>query len=791
MEKEKADQKKYLDSTLPISKRVEDLLSRMTLEEKIAQLGSLGPERILREGNLSEKKADQHLKNGIGQISRIAGASALPPEKAAEASNEVQRYLLENTRLGIPAIIHEECLSGYMGKGGTTYPQSIGMASSWSPELMEQITDEIRKQMRSMGASLALSPLADVARDPRWGRIEETFGEDQYLVAEMANAYVKGLQGEKLSEGICATLKHFAGHGFCEGGRNHAPVNFSEREFREHFLFPYEAVIRKTHAGSIMNAYHDVDGTPCASSRKLLTDILRGEWEFKGIVVSDYFSIDMLYTEHKVAENLQEAGVKALEAGLDVELPEISCYGELLHQAVEGGELSLAVIDEAVSRHLEMKFRLGLFEDPFVDKNSVNEVFETADQRELSREAARKSMVLLKNEEDILPLDKDIESLALIGPSADSTRNLLGDYAYSAHVDSEEETIKIVSIKEGIENKLNDQCDIKYVQGCSIMGENDKNFEAAITAAEKSELAVVVLGGKSGLSGMGGEEEEHENDSVDFTEVSFTSEMTETSDTTGEHHDRTDLELPGLQQELLEAIYQTGTPVVLILVNGRPLSVEWADKNIPAIIEAWLPGEEGGNAAADVLFGDYNPGGKLPVSIPKNTGQLPINYNRKPVSHFRDYVFGDNRPLYPFGYGLSYTSFSYENLVISPQKITGSSEFEVEVEVKNTGDTAGEEIVQLYVNDPYAQRTRPLKELCGFKRVHLNPEESRKVKFNLSSEQLAFYDENMDLIIESGDINILVGSSSADIKLQGKLEILEGKVLNKNYRRYFTRTEVY
>lgn len=782
------DYQDYLDSNLPIDVRVEILLSKMSLKEKVAQLGAVGPVKIMEDGEISEEKMEQLIKDGIGQITRIAGASALSPQKAAEASNKVQEYLENNTRLQIPALIHEECLSGYMGKGGTTFPQSIGMASSWEPELMEEVTTVIRKQMRAMGSHLGLSPLADVARDIRWGRVEETFGEDQYLVAAMVSAYTRGLQGDDPAQGIYATLKHFAGHGDLEGGRNHAPVNISERELRENHLFPYEAAIRTSGAMSVMNAYHDIDGVPCASSRKLLTDILRGEWEFDGIVVSDYMSIEMLSSAHKVARDKKEAGVLALKAGLDIELPESDCYGDNLIEAVEEGLISESVIDESVRRHLRAKFRLGIFDNRYVDTDDVNAVFETPSQRELARKTARKSMVLLKNEDNLLPLSKDLESIAVIGPSADSTRNLLGDYAYSAHVDSKEDAVDIVSILDGIKNKLSEKTEIKFAKGCSIMGDDRSDFAEAVKAAEEAEVAVVVVGGKSGLSGMGENENSGEDDVVDFDNVAFSSELQHTTDTAGEHHDRTDLQLPGIQRELLQAIYETGTPVVAVLVNGRPLSIKWTAENIPAILETWLPGEEGGNAAADILFGDYNPGGKLPISIPKNVGQIPINYNRKFMSHNRDYVFEDNRPLYPFGYGLSYTKFEYSDFKISESELEGASDLTIEVTVENIGDTAGDEVVQLYINDKYASRTRPIKELKGFKRISLNPGQKKVVKFVLSTEQLAFYDKDMNLVVEKGDFKIMVGSSSAEIYLTETFTITDTFELT-GYRKYFTSVE--
>jgi beta-glucosidase len=771
------------------AEKVEILISEMTLEEKVAQLGSVGPDKIMEAGKFSQQKAEKYLKNGIGQITRIAGASALEPEKAAELANQVQKYLAEETRLGIPALIHEECLSGYMGKGGTTFPQSIGIASSWEPELLKRQTDVIRKQLRSIGAHLALSPVADVARDLRWGRVEETFGEDPYLVAEMVNAYVAGLQGEKLSEGIIATLKHFAGHSYSEGGRNHAPVNLSERELRETFLFPFEAAIKTAKAGSVMNAYHDIDGIPCAASRQLLTDILRGEWGFDGIVVSDYWSIKMLYNEHKIAVDLQEAGIKALSAGLDIELPETECYGHNLVKAVKEGLISEKIIDQAVSRHLLTKFKTNIFEKRYVNTDQINSLFETPAQRELARESSRKTMVLLKNESAILPLSKQIESIALIGPSAASTRNLLGDYAYSAHVDSKEDAVDIVSLMAGIKAKISSETKLNYAAGCNIMDQNKDGFSQAVKAAQASQVAVVVVGGKSGLSGMG-ENENSEDEVVDFEGGAFLSELQNTTDTTGEHHDRTSLNLPGVQEELVKEIVKTGTPVIVVFVNGRPLSSQWIAENAAAILEAWLPGEEGGNGVADILFGDYNPGGKLPVSIPKNVGQLPIHYNRRHMSHYRDYVFTGNRPLYPFGFGLSYTEFAYANLQISPQKFSGNSEITIQAEIENIGQCSGTEVVQLYVQDKIASLTRPLKSLKGFKRVELAAGEKKRISFILKAEQLAFYDKDMNLVVEPGEFEFMLGSSSTDIRLTNLVELIGDKIELTAERNFFSKVKL-
>lgn len=755
----------YKRKDAPVEARVEDLLSRMTLEEKIAQLGSIGPKEILdADGNLDLERARKAIPHGIGQIARIAGASGLFPRKAAEAANQVQKFLLTETRLGIPALIHEECLSGLMVAGGTTYPQSIGMASTFEPELMQRVTTEIRKQMRAIGTHLGLSPVLDVARDFRWGRVEETFGEDPYLIARMAVAYVKGLQGDDLRDGVAATLKHFAGHGASEGGRNHAPVNVSARELRETHLFPYEAAIREARARSVMNAYHAIDGIPCAASRELLTDILRGEFGFEGVVVSDYGSVRLLHDDQLVARDLREAAILALSAGIDVECPKIECYGEELLSAVREGLISEAVVDQAVRRHLKLKFELGLFDEVYVEPERVELVFETPEQRELAREAARKSIVLLKNDNNLLPLAKDIKRIAVIGPNAHNTRSVQGDYAYDAHVNPPEDTIRVVTVLEGIKAKVDPGVEVRYAQGCTVMGQSRDGIPEAVKAAQESDLAIVVVGGQSGLSGLIIREE-------DISRVDFSGQRAKVYEPDGEGHDRAELTLPGVQEELVKAVHATGTPTVVVLINGRPLSIPWIAENVPAIVEAWLPGEEAGNAVADVLFGDYNPGGKLPVSIPRQVGQQPVHYSRSKISRNRRYVFTDAQPLWPFGFGLSYTTFAFSDLELSAKELAPAEDLVVSCRVTNTGERAGDEVVQLYVRDHFASRVRPVKELKGFKRVHLEPGESRVVRFRLHSDQLAFIDVDGNLVVEPGEFTVMIGSSSEDIHLSDTLTV--------------------
>ena len=734
----------YLDATYSVEQRVDDLLSRMTLEEKIAQLGSVWTRDLLADGKLSSEKAGQLLKNGIGQITRIAGATSLPPNEVAELANEIQRFLVEKTRLGIPAIIHEECLSGFMAMSATTFPQAIGLASAWDPELVKEVSSIIREQMRATGAHQGLSPVLDVARDPRWGRVEETLGEDPYLVMTIGCAYIKGLQGEKPESGIIATIKHFAAHGFSEGGRNCAPVHVPPRELRDTFLLPFEAAVKEAGAGSVMNAYHDIDGIPCAASQELLTNILREKWGFKGFVVSDYGAIEMLQTFHHVAGSKKEAAKMALEAGIDIELPGVNYYGEPLIEAVREGFISEATIDEAVRRHLRAKFILGLFENPYVDAGKAPAVFDTREHREIALKAACESIVLLKNENGVLPLSKNIRSVAIIGPSAASTRNLLGDYSYTAHLSKEKDAVPIVSILDGIKSIVSSDTAIHYAKGCEISGDSTDGFAEAIEAAKKAEVAIVVVGERSGLSA---------------------------NDTSGEGRDRADLRLPGVQEELIRAIHATGTPVVVVLINGRPLSIEWMAANVPAILEAWLPGEEGGNAVARILFGDYNPAGRLPISFPGQSGQIPVYYSRKPSS-WRDYVFASAKALFPFGHGLSYTKFEYSNLEISPDKVGPAGKVNISFDIMNTGERPGDEVVQLYVHDVIASLARPVKELKGFRRINLKAGEKKTLTFILSMDQLAFHNRDMNLVVEPGMFEVMVGSSSEDIKLTGSFEVV-------------------
>jgi len=781
--KDSQQEKAYLDTKLSIKERVKNLLSLMTLEEKIAQLGSAWIYEITEEKKFSRKKAEKVMKNGIGQISRLGGASNFTPQESLKVANQIQRFLLENTRLGIPAIIHEESCCGYMAQGATCFPQIIGIASTWEPELVKAMGEIIRTQMKAVGAHQALAPVLDIARDARWGRVEETFGEDPYLVSFLGLSYLQGIQGNNPREGIMATAKHFAGYGVSEGGMNWAPPHIPSREMREVFLLPFEVAVKEGKISAIMPGYHELDGVPCHNSSELLTNILRREWGFKGLVVSDYFAIDMLRRIHRIARDKEEAAGKALEAGVDMELPSTDCYGNPLMKLLQKGFIKELLVDASVTRILEKKFLLGLFENPYIDENK-SIFFDMPEERNLAHKIAQKSIVLLKNENNTLPIRKDILSIAVIGPNAHSTRNMIGDYAYPCHLESlmdmnkdvqvfdtptpdkverVDNFVPMITVLEGIKEKISKKTAIFYAKGCEVRGDSREGFSEAIDIAKKSEIAIVVVGDKAGL--------------VEDC-------------TSGETRDRADLRLPGVQEELVKEIYKTGTPVIVVLINGRPLSIDWIAENIPAIIEAWLPGEEGGRAITDVLFGDFNPGGKLPISFPRSVGQLPVYYHHKPSggrSHWRgNYVEMSTKPLFPFGYGLSYTSFEYSNLIITPKTLSWEDQVEISLEVRNTGKITGEEVVQLYINDELAEITRPVKELKGFQRIILKPNEKKKVKFFLSMTQLGFYNKEMKYIVEPGIIVVMVGSSSEDIRLRGKFEIVGEVQEIKKVRKYFT-----
>jgi beta-glucosidase len=739
----------------------------MTVEEKAAQLGSAWVFQLAQGTELSASAAEL-LQNGLGQVTRISGASSLDAEGAAQLANAIQRQLVEETRLGIPAIVHEEICSGLMAREAVVFPQAIGLASTWQPDLAEELADAIRVQMRAVGAHQGLSPVLDVCRDPRWGRTEETFGEDPYLVSRFGVAFTRGLQGPSLRSGVVATLKHFVGYGASDGGMNWAPAGIPPRALREVYLHPFEAAVRVGGARAVMNAYNEIDGILCAADRGLLTETLREEWGFQGCVVSDYFAIRQLADYHRLAVDGESAAVLALEAGLDVELPATDCYGAPLLHAIDEGLVAKETLDEAVRRVLRTKFDLGLFDEPYVNAAAASAAAATSAHRELALTIARKSIVLLSND-GALPLPADVGSIAVIGPNAGTARNLFGDYAYPAHVESLQNVldsgrsslstpgvesagiapveINAPSVFDALRTRYGSK--VSFARGCDITDPSDAGFAEAVGLAAAADVAIMVMGDKSGL----------------------------TEDcTSGEFRDRASFDLPGVQEELVRAVLATGTPVVLVLVAGRPSASAWLHEQCAAVVMAWLPGEEGGAAIADVLSGDTNPGAKLPISYPRAVGQVPVFYGHKASggrSHpIGDYVDQSASALYQFGHGLSYTTFELSELQIAEETVRWNDEIVVGARVTNTGERVGDEVVQLYARDPQASVTRPERELKGFLRLTLEPGETRHITFRVPVGQLGFYDRDLVYVVEPGEIEVFLGQSSADTVSAGSVTVV-------------------
>ncbi len=755
----------YRDSSKTIEDRVADLLRRMTLDEKMAQIRSVWANHVMENSErFSRDRAERALNNGIGEITRPGGSTDLHPPQVAAFVRDTQRYLRENTRLGIPAIMHEECLMGYQTRGATIFPQIIGVASTWNPTIVGKMASILHGQLAMNGIGHALAPVLDIARDPRRGRVEETYGEDPCLVSVLGCAYIRALQGTTGERKVAATAKHFVGYGLPQGGLNWAPARIPERELRETYLYPFEAAVRIADIMSVMNGYHEIDGIPCAASRQLLTTVLRGEWGFEGVVASDYDAVKMLSEYHRVAASLADAGALSLVAGIDIELPSSDCFNQELQNMIDRGTIPVAVLDQAVSRVLRVKFRLGLFENPFPAVSVTVESFDAPLHRRTAREVARESIVLLKNEGGLLPLRTDAGTIAVVGPSADSWRALLGDYSYLSIVEHRKHfdehvplesladlpnpTVPVVTVLEGIRAQVAPASRVLYAKGCSVSGSDRSGFADAVQAARHADVVVVVAGGKSG----------------------FVRDCT-----SGEERDSATLRLPGVQEDLILALAETGTPVVVVVVDGRPLVLDRIVPKVRALVEAWLPGEEGGNAIADILFGAFSPGGKLPITFPAHVGQVPVFYSRKPSagrSHlWDDYTDAPHAPMFPFGFGLSYSQFEYSDLTISPRKLAVPGTLAVGCTVTNVGTVPADEVVQCYTSDAVASVTRPVKELKGFLRIHLLPGEAQRVEFRLPAEVLAFFDKQMKLVVEPGYFTVMIGSSSEDIRLSGEFEV--------------------
>lgn len=743
----------YKNPTLPIDARVKDLLKRMTLEEKVAQLEStwqnhgqnLAPEDYFvdEKGVPDEAKARQLLKNGLGQVSRPSEGRG--PAEMADFTNRLQHIAIENSRLGIPLMFHEECLHGFVAIGATSYPQAIGLAATWDDALIKRIFNAVAIEARSRGTDECLMPVVDVARDPRWGRTEETYGEDPYLAARLGVAAVRGLQGDGAtidSNHVFATLKHFAVHSQPQAGTNVGPADYAERTVREYFLPPFEAGVKEADVRAVMPSYNELDGIPNHSNVWLLRSILRNEWGYKYLTVSDYFAIDQLIDIHHVAANCDEAAKMAITAGVDIELPFAKCYRSL-PALVRSHQVPESLIDEAVSRVLHAKFELGLFDHPFVDPQKAVQSAGTKTDADLALQAAHETIALLKNENNLLPLDiSKLKSIAVIGPDAAEAH--LGGYSGTPK--------HAISILDGIKNKVGNKVEVLYSEGCRITESkpiweedkvippdpalDEKRMAEAVDVLSKADLGIVVVG----------DNEQTSREAWSPTHLG----------------DRDNLDLIGRQDELVARLLATGKPIVVVLLHGRPNSINFIAEHVPAILDGWYLGQEGGTAMADVIFGDYNPAGRLPITVPRSVGQLPDFYNQKPSAH-RPYLFANSTPLFPFGYGLSYTKFRYTNLRLEPATIPANGKTRVSVDVTNTGSRAGDEVVQLYIRDEISSVTRPIKELKGFQRINIKPGETRTVSFSIGAQELQFYNREMKRVVGPGTFKVMVGPNSVDL----------------------------
>lgn len=733
---------KYRNAKLTIDERVNDLLSRMTLEEKVAQICGGGRAELSLIDPTGTFHPDQ-AREAMRSLYNID--STMTPKQGAILRNAVQRYLREKSRLGIPSLFMSEALHGFMSNGSTSFPQVLGLASTWDPELVHQVFIAAGDEAASAGIGQVFTPVLDIARDPRWGRTEETYGEDPYLVSRMGVAAITGLQGDFFNidrHHVMATAKHFAAHGQPEGGANTAPANYSERVLRENFLVPFKAAVQEANVGSVMASYNEIDGIPSHINHWLLDRVLRQEWGFGGYITSDGDGLQMLVRTHHVAANNADAARLALAAGVDYDLSDGSVYRTLLDQ-VKQGIVPEKELDKAVSRVLAAKFRLGLFENPYVDPDYTERITSSPEHRQLAVKVAQKAVVLLKNENNLLPLDlQKMKTIAVIGPNAADVH--LGGYS--------REPAHGVSILQGIRDRVGSSAQVQYAEGCKITSAKEgwrgwyednvklvdpatqvESIRAAADLARKSSVAIVVVG---------------ENESTNREAWSET-----------HLGDRDSLDLLGAQHDLVKAVVETGTPTVVFLINGRPLSVNYIAEHVPAILEGWYLGQEGGTAAANVLFGDINPGGKLPITFPHSVGDLPDFYNHKPSAN-RTYAFSTRQPLFPFGYGLSYTTFRFENLRVEPAQIATGGTAKVRVDVTNAGGREGDEVPQFYIHQRVASITRPVMQLKGFQRITLKPGEKKTVEFAITPDTLSLLNVDMHRVVEPGIFDVMVGPSS-------------------------------
>jgi len=848
----------YQDAKLPVEERVKDLLSRMTLEEKARQMDMYRGELFKEKEDFSKSKSDAKIGNlGIGAIHDLY-------PRSAKMINDLQSEVIKNNKWGIPALIMCEMLHGYLDDGSTAFPMNIGLGATWDTNVMDKVGKVIAMEARAHGVHFGLGPNLDLGREPRWGRVAETFGEDAYLNSEIGLAMIKGMQGDDLRSDrtIISEPKHFAVHGIPQAGGNSSPILVGERSAREDHLPSFEKAFRKGGALGTMCAYSELDGIPCAANHWLLTDVLRKEWGFKGIVVSDLGAIKYLQTTHYVTNSPKESIREAVAAGVDMQFYDFTneFWQQSIIELVGEKKLTMEQIDRAAGGVLRLKFLLGLFENPYTDKNLIKERFHTKENQEAALEAGRKSIILLKNDNNILPLSKDIKTVAVIGPNADASRlggyavknkvgttvlegikqvagaktnvlyeegvslivkgqiipskflftpdgsqnGLKGEYFNNRNVEGNPVLTRIdnqlefdwpwspgdgvtdddfsirwtgyiqseksfdgwlgLSSDDGIRMWVDDQLVIdNWTKGATSMVTTPKNIEAGKKYKVRIEMWEGGWGARAHL--RWNLEKVNFQPAIDIAKKADVAIVVlgESNELVEENRDVASLDLHGMQQELIEAIQKTGTPVVCVLLNGRPLSTNWISENIPALVEAWFPGEAGGRAVADVLFGDYNPGGRLPITVPKSVGQLPIYYNQKPSAIHR-YVSESENPLYTFGYGLSYTKFEYSNFAINTKEIKADGELKVSVDVKNTGNYDGDEVVQLYIKDVYSSVTTPRKTLKGFKRLFIKKGETKKVEFTLTADELSIWNREMKRVVEPGDFEVMVGGNSSDLQ---------------------------
>ena len=747
----------YQNPKLSVEQRVNDLVSRMTLQEKVGQLRcTLAWNYYTIKGKNVEPSELFKKDIAEGQIGMLWGTyradpwtqksleNGLNPELAAKAGNALQKYVIEHTRLGIPLFLAEEAPHGHMAIGTTVFPTGFGMAATWNPALIEKTGEVIGQEIRLQGGHISYGPVLDLAREPRWSRVEETMGEDPVLAGELGAAMVKGLGGGILSKpySTIATLKHFIGYGTTEAGQNGGITIAGARELQESFLPPFKKAINAG-ALSVMTSYNSLDGIPSTCSKALLTDLLRTQWGFNGFVVSDLYSIDGIHGTQRVAETKQQAGVMALKAGVDADLGALA-FGRL-EDAVQKGMVTEAEIDVAVKRILKMKFEMGLFEHPYVDAAQAKQLVRSDNNKAVALQVAREVITLLKNQNHVLPLSKT-QKVLVCGPNADNVYNMLGDYT------APQEDGNVKTILAGIRSKL-PASQVTYVKGCAVRDTTASNIAEAVAAAKQADVVVVAVGGSSARDFKTSYKE---------TGAAVTDSKTISDMDCGEGFDRATLTPLGHQMQLLKALKATGKPLVVVYIEGRPMDKSWAAQHADALLTAYYPGQEGGTAIADVLFGDYNPAGRLPVSVPANVGQIPVYYNKKPpMPH--DYVEMSARPLYAFGYGLSYTTFKYDDLNIEE---TGDTQFKVTFNVTNTGDMDGDEVVQLYLHDEFASTAQPMMQLKKFCRIFIPKGETKQVSFTLEAEDLEIVDQEMNHVVETGDFTVMIGPSSDNIILK-------------------------